>query len=373
MKILYVSNTVKTYSTAYRNELPVIASLGHTVVWAANFDGFIGDREKDIPFATRQIDIHTSPFHKDNRKAYRQVLNLLEEDTYDALICTTPIGGLIGRLAARRKGIGRVVYFVHGFLFFRGAPLVNRTLYKWQERWMAHMTDAMITITEEDFAAARRMKLRGGGPVRMVHGAGVDMGAAPSVDCGQVRRSLGLPEDACVLISAGFLNANKNHAVVLRAMSQIDDPRLHYLLCGEGERREALAALAENLGIAHRVHFLGYRTDLPTLLAAADIFVMPSFREGVPRALLEAMDAGRVCVGSDTRGIRELIGTQGEGGSLCDPRDPSSFAQGIRHCMSLSENERAAVAARNRGMVKLYSSETVQRELNDVYKEFLSV
>lgn len=371
MKVLYVSNSVKTYSLAYQNELPQITSLGHTLVWAANFDGFIGDRAMDIPFETRHIDIHTSPFHKENRKAYRQVVALLREGGFDALVCTTPIGGLIGRLAARRVGIRRVVYAAHGFLFFRGAPLINRTLYKWQEHWMARMTDAIITITREDHEAACRMKLRRGGQVYLVHGAGVDIGAAPSVDRAAVRSSLGLPEEAYALLSAGFLNKNKNHAVVLRAIHACDDRCLHYIICGEGEERERLMRLADELGLRERVHLLGYRTDLPSIVAACDAFVMPSFREGVPRALLEAMDAGLVCIGSDTRGIRELIGDRGEGGVLCDPYDPASFARGIARVRAMSCEELACIRARNRAHVHAYSSQTVRNELHDVYKDCL--
>ena len=84
--------------------------------------------------------------------------------------------------------------------------------------------------------------------------------------------------------------------------------------------------LAKQLGVENQVKFLGYRTDMMEIMAASDIFVMPSFREGVPRALLEAMDLGLPCVGSNTRGIRELIGENGEGGYVCDPRSADTFA-----------------------------------------------
>ncbi len=121
------------------------------------------------------------------------------------------------------------------------------------------------------------------------------------------------------------------------------------------------------------MHLLGYRTDLLALLAACDAFVMPSFREGVPRALLEAMDAQLPCIGSDTRGIRELIGANGEGGALCDPYDARSFARGIEHVVTLSQEQRSHIAARCRALVPLYSVQTVQEELTAVYKEFLTV
>ena len=371
MKILYVSNTVKTYSLAYRNELPILERLGHTLLWAANFDGFLGDRERDIPFKTYHIDIHSSPFHKSNRLAYRQLIDIARREEVDALICTTPIGGMLGRLVARKCRLRPVIYFAHGFLFFKGAPLVNRTVYKWQERWMAHMTDHIITITDEDFRAAKRFRLRQGGTVSLVHGAGVELGVRPGRSRDAVREDLALREDAFVLVSGGFLNKNKNNEVVIRAMAALADPAIHYLICGEGEERARLEALADSLGLSSCVHFLGYRTDMTDLMAASDLFAMPSFREGVPRSLLEAMDLGLPCIGSDTRGIRELIGEDGAGGALCDPYDPASFADGIRRVKEMTEEERARIAERNRAAAVPYSSECVIAELTEIYKEQL--
>ena len=371
MKILYVSNSVKTYSLAYRNELPILTGLGHTLVWAANFDGFLGEREREIPFKTYHIDIVSSPLRRTNLRALRQIRDIIKKERIDALICTTPIGGMLGRLAAKKMHLAPVIYFAHGFLFFKGAPLINRTVYRLQEAWMAHMTDHIITITDEDFAAAKKFRLRRGGGVSLVHGAGVNLGVTVDVSREDKRRELSLPEDAFVLCSGGFLNKNKNNAVVIRAMARLPELPLHYLVCGEGEERDALGALAERLGLAERVHFLGYRTDMSELIAASDLFMMPSFREGIPRSLLEAMDLGLPAVGSDTRGIRELIGKGGEGGALCDPYSPDAFAEGIRRIYDMSAEERTALGARNREAARPYSSERVIAELTEIYKEQL--
>jgi len=237
MKILYVSNSVKTYSLAYRNELPILTGLGHTLVWAANFDGFLGEREREIPFKTYHIDIVSSPLRRTNLRALRQIRDIIKKERIDALICTTPIGGMLGRLAAKKMRLAPVIYFAHGFLFFKGAPLINRTVYRLQEAWMAHMTDHIITITDEDFAAAKKFRLRRGGGVSLVHGAGVNLGVTVDVSREDKRRELSLPEDAFVLCSGGFLNKNKNNAVVIRAMAKLAELPLHYLICGEGEER----------------------------------------------------------------------------------------------------------------------------------------
>ena len=106
------------------------------------------------------------------------------------------------------------------------------------------------------------------------------------------------------------------------------------------------------------------------IMAASDIFVMPSFREGVPRALLEAMDLGLPCVGSNTRGIRELIGENGEGGYICDPRSPEDFAEAFEKIVE-DAVAKTTMVQRNQEIVYQYSAETVRGELFKIYSDVL--
>lgn len=366
MKILMVTNKVKTYALGAKNTFEPLKRLGHDVVWAADFSKFIGNKE-EIPAVTEQISINTNPLNKDNINAYKRLLSIIDEYQIEAVMCSTPIGGLLARLAARKKGIRPVLYAAHGFLFFRGAPFINQTVYRWEEQILAHITDTLITITEEDYAAAQKFKLRSGAKPYLIHGAGVNVGVQVDINRAEKCGSIGVPEDAFVIVSAGELNKNKNTEVVVRALKDV--PGAHYVACGVGPEKENLEKLAEELGVSERFHLMGYRTDMAELMAMSDVFTMMSFREGMPRSLLEAMDLGLPCVGSDTRGIRDLIDSHG--GYICSPRDPKAFANAFN---ALRENEklRLEMGTYNKGKVQDYSADVVKRELYDIYKKAFS-
>ena len=362
MKILMVTNKVKTYSLSSQITYDALLSLGHEMVWAADFSKFIGDKSV-IPAITEQISINTNPLNKSNIRAYKRLLEIIDEHHIEAVMCSTPIGGALARLAAKKKGIKPVLYEAHGFLFFKGAPLINRTVYKWEEQILAHCTDVLITITKEDYAEAKKLKLRSNMPPYMVHGAGVNVGVQVNVDRAEKRKSLGVPEDAFVIVSAGELNRNKNTEVVVRALADLPDA--HYIACGVGPEEENLRKLATELGVADRFHLLGYRTDMPEVLSCADVFTIMSFREGMPRALLEAMDLGLPCVGSNTRGIRDLI--DADGGFICEPTDAHAFADAF-HQLKADATLREKMGKHNQTKVQDYSADVVRQELYEIYQ-----
>ncbi len=362
MKILMVTNKVKTYSLSSQITYDALLSLGHEVVWAADFSKFIGDKSV-IPAVTEQISINTNPLNRSNIRAYKRLLEIIDQHHIEAVMCSTPIGGALARLAAKKKGIKPVLYEAHGFLFFKGAPLINRTVYKWEEQILAHCTDVLITITQEDYAEAQKLKLRSKTPPYMVHGAGVNVGVQVNIDRAEKRKSIGVPEDAFMIVSAGELNRNKNTEVIVRALADVPDA--HYVACGVGPEEDNLRNLAEQLGVADRFHLLGYRTDMPEVLACADAFTIMSFREGMPRALLEAMDLGLPCVGSNTRGIRDLIDT--DGGFICEPTDAKAFAGAFNHLKADAEL-RVKMGNHNRTKVQDYSADVVRRELYEIYQ-----
>lgn len=365
MRLLMVSNKIKTFPLQYRNILEPLYQLGHEVIWAADFSGFAGERS-DIPCKTEQIGINTNPFHPGNREAYRQLLSLIDRYQIEGVLCSTPIGGALARLAAKKKNIRPVLYEAHGFLFFQGAPLINRTLYKWEEQILAHYTDALITITKEDYQAAQKFRIRSGRKPYSVHGAGVKVGVTVRIDRIGKRKEIGVPSDAYVIVSAGELNKNKNTETVVRALAILKNRNIHYVACGVGPEEGNLRQLAEELNVPSQFHLMGYRTDMPEIMAASDVFTMMSFREGMPRSLLEAMDLGLPCVGSDTRGIRDLIDENG--GFLCPPSDASAISDAFRKLMENPETGKR-MGEYNRGKVQEYSAEVVKKELYDIYRE----
>lgn len=317
------------------------------------------DRLFDVPF-------ERNPLSPKNALAFRQLRAIVRKGDYDIIHCNTPVAGILTRLVAapfRRRGT-RVVYTAHGFHFFKGASPLNWALYYPLERLFARLTDVLVTINKEDYARAARFPA---GAVRYVPGVGVDVerfGTAPDPSA-ELRRELGLADDDFVVLSVGELNDNKNHATVLRAMAHPAAPRLQYLICGNGPRREQLEELARELGIGDRVHFLGYRRDIPLILAMADIFCLPSFREGLPLSLMEAMAAGKPVVCSRIRGSVDLV-DPGEGGVIVEAADVTGYANAF-DLLAADRELRRSMGQHNRARVQGFSSDAVTAALADGY------
>ena len=221
--------------------------------------------------------------------------------------CHTPMGGVVGRLAANTTHTAPVLYTAHGFHFYKGCPLKNRVIYQTAETFLARYTDAQITINQEDYAAAQKFPLRG--KAYYVPGIGVDVQKIASVQVDRVakRKELGIPEDAFAFLTVGELIPRKGHELLIRAFAKSNISGVQLLICGSGREKEHLTALIKELGISDKAHLLGFRNDIYELLKCADAFVFPSKQEGLPVALMEAMVAGLPCIASRIRGNVDLL------------------------------------------------------------------
>lgn len=329
-KILFVTHNGRFLVQFELNDIRILQEMGYEVHCATNFKGEFmrADAEttlKEHGVICHQVDIERSPAKlKSNYRAYKQIKTLMKKECFEALHCHTPMGGVVGRLAANATGTKPVLYTAHGFHFYRGCPLKNKLIYQTAETFLARYTDAQITINREDFAAAQKFPLRG--KAYYVPGIGVDVKKISSVqvDRATKRAELGIPQDAFVFISVGELNENKNHSTVIRALAKADIANSYYLICGEGKLKQQHFELAQKLGISEKVKLLGFRTDVSEILRACDCFVFPSFREGLSVSLMEAMAAGLPCIASRIRGNVDLLE---ESRYLFEPSDESTLCQ----------------------------------------------
>lgn len=316
-------------------------------------------------------DIARSPFAiRRNYRAYKQLIKIIRENNIDYIHCNTPVGGILGRLAGKKCKVKKVIYQVHGFHFYKGAPKKNWLLYYPVEKWLARYTDALITINKEDFEfAKKKIKLRGDGKIYYVPGVGIDTAqySAEKSHRESKRAELGIPNDAFLLISAGELNANKNNGVIISAMERLGRSDIHYVLCGVGELEEQFKSQAEAAGLSKNVHFLGYRTDIRELYSAADCFVMPSYREGLSRSIMEAMSSGLPCIVSKIRGNVDLV-KEGKGGYLCAPTDADAYAEAIKNLVD-NPTVKEAMSSFNLEKVKEFDSSIVTDEMKKIYSD----
>ncbi len=308
---------------------------------------------------------------KDNCIAYRNFMKLLNENNIEAIHCNTPIGGTIGRVCGKIKKVKKVIYTAHGFHCYKGAPLFNRTVLKWAEQIMAHWTDAVITMNQEDYEFANSLKLRKGGKAYLVHGVGINTEDFfnVEVDTTAKRDELGLKADDIILISMGDLIPRKNYSVAIKAVAEAKNDKLHYLICGRGPELNNLKALANELGVENQIHFLGFRTDIKELAKTADIFLFTTKQEGMPRSMMEAMACGLPCIASKIRGNVDII-EDGVNGYLCDTMDYVAFAKKI-NTLSSDEMLRKEISKANIGKIKEFDISVVEKEMKEIYNEVL--
>lgn len=316
-----------------------------------------------IDFARNVLDIIQ------NIKAYSQTKRIIKEGKYDMIHSHSPIGGLLSRLAARkqRKLGTKVIYTAHGFHFYKGAPLLNWLLFYPIEKIASRWTDVLITINQEDFAfAKKKMKAK---EVIYVPGVGINtLTFKPSDNVEtlrkQKRKELGLTEESIVLMSVGELNKNKNHEVMIRAMAQLMDKNVHYVIAGRGALKEHLEALAEELGAGKQLHLLGFRTDVRDLFKTADVFAHPSFREGLSVAVMEAMASALPIICTSIRGNTDLI-DDGKGGYLFNPSDVEGAYLALRKIVG--NNNRSEMGAYNMKKAESLDVQVVMDKMRKIY------
>lgn len=376
MKKALIVTTISGFVPQFEmNNVFTLQKMGYEVHYASNFHnphyGSDNHRLDGTGIICHQIDFVRSPFHvAANLKAYRQLYILLQEQMFDFIHCHTPMGGVLGRLAAeqnRRKQhvTCRVIYTAHGFHFFRGAPFINWIFYYPVERWLAHFTDILITINREDYQRAKRFHLRRlEGKVEKVNGVGIDVTYYQkiTIDREAVRKEIGVKKGQLFFLSIGELNRNKNHRIMIEALAKIKKD-ICYVICGEGKSKKNLEKLIKKYQLENKVQLLGYRRDIPELLKAADLFVLPSFREGLSLSLQEAMACGVPVIASDIRGNRELI-DRGKGGWLLSPKDKKGL---IRVIQTIEKKNLTYMGQYNGRKIKAYDKRIMTGEMKKIY------
>lgn len=179
-----------------------------------------------------------------------------------------------------------------------------------------------------------------------------------------LRSEIGIPPKLPLLIAVGNLYPVKDHATLLQALSRLADPWL--AIAGRGGEEENLRRLARELGIAERVHLLGLRDDIPSLLAAGDVFVQPSRSEGLPLAVLEAMAQQIPIVATDVGGVGEAI-RDGETGTLVRAGDPAALAAAVGRILDSPDRGAALAAAANARVREEFSVEQMLSRYRELY------
>jgi glycosyltransferase involved in cell wall biosynthesis len=378
-KALIVASVASMIDQFNMSNIALLQELGFEVSVACNFlEGSTCSDERIAKLRARLDDMGVPNYHLDlsrrvtdvsrNFGAYKTLKKLIdgEEGGFDLIHCHSPIGGLICRMAGRaaRKRGTVMMYTAHGFHFYHGAPKKNWLLYYPIEKFCSRFTDVLLTINGEDNEYAEK-KMKAGRNV-YIPGVGIDLSRFDGIviDRAQKRAEIGVPTDAFLLISVGELNVNKNHEVILRAMSRIGDGQIHYAMVGKGDLEAHHRALISELGLEANVHMLGFREDVAELYASADVCVFPSIREGLGVAAIEGLASGLPLIAADNRGTRDYA-IEGKGAFVCKPDDIDGFAEAIKSAKA--SPDLARMGEFNREYVRKYDIGQVMEIMRGLY------
>ncbi len=365
MKILYVTTISNTVNAFLIPHIKMLIDKGHQVDVAFNIQQKVKPEIFEMGCKVYELPLQRSPLSRDNIRAYKMLKTIIISEEYDLVHTHTPVASAIVRLVCRNLNNVRVFYTAHGFHFYKGAPILNWLVYYPVEKCLARYTDTLITINKEDYERAKsKFKAK---IVEYIPGVGIDLEKfnAVEIDSALKRSQLGLPEDAFVVLSVGELNKNKNHEVIIRAISKIDNPHIHYVICGEGQLDEYLRNLSKELGIEKRVHLLGFRKDVAEIGKASDIFAFPSKREGLGLAAIEAMACGLPLITSNIHGIVDYS-IDGITGYATTFDDLSGFANSI---LKLFEDEALIIeyGKHNLKSIVKYDVNNILLRLQEIY------
>ncbi len=307
-----------------------------------------------VPELVREV----SPL-KDAR-AVGALARLFRERAFDVVHTNSSKAGIVGRVAAQRASVPRVVHTVHGWPFHDRQSAVGATVWRFLERRTAPIVERLVVVAESDRAKGLAAGI--GRPEQYVlvrSSLELDLYGADASARSEVRRELGIPEDASVIGAVNRLSPQKDPVLLMEAVLPVlaARPEARLLLVGDGPLRAEVERRAND-----QVVLTGLRSDVPRLLAAMDVFVLASQWEGLPRTLLQAMATGVPVVATDADGVAEVV-RDGVTGRLV----PRGDASGLGRAIAETLDDPGDVAERARDRLPEFDATAMVRRLEQLY------
>ncbi|WP_342436968.1 glycosyltransferase family 4 protein [Paenibacillus sp. FSL L8-0436] len=363
--------------------IKVLQEMGCEIHVAANFhSGSTTSNERVNSFREKldslgikvhHILINRSVLSKDNIRAYKEVKSLIERERFDVVHCHSPIGGVLVRLAARKKrDKTKVIYTAHGFHFFKGSSKLSWIAYYPIEKWLSRYTDCLITINKEDYKISNTYF--SAKTSEFVNGIGIDLGRfkPQTIESKmEYREKYGFREEDFILIYAGELSSRKHQDLLIQTIHLLENkvPNIRLLLAGKGTEREKYESMVERLNLHDKVLFLGYREDINNLMLSSDVAVSSSRQEGLPVNVMEAMATALPLIVTDCRGNKDLV-VNNLNGYVVGINDPNAFAGAIERLYS-SMDLRREFGMQSQNLIKEYSNEVVRKQIEKIYMRYI--
>ena len=374
MKILYITTVSSTINAFLIPHIEMLINNKNKVDCAASMNVEINDilKNKNVKFFN--IPFKRMPLKVSNFIAFKKLLKIQKKYNYDVIHVHTPVASIFGRLLKVFYPKLKIIYTAHGYHFYKGAPKKNWFLYYPIEKVMAKLTDVTITINKEDYEITKK-KLK---PKKcyLVNGVGLDLNQYKQLSKQEKenkRKELQISKDDFILIMIAELNINKNQIQLIKAMELLKEkyPNIKALLVGSGPMENLIKNEISNRNLEENVKLLGFRKDVNELINISDIGVLLSFREGLPRNIMELMANNKKVIATNIRGCKDII-CNDEIGTLVKVGDFKETANKIEKyyldSLNVIEDDNLNELKSN---IKEYNISNIKKELKFIYKNLI--
>ncbi len=325
------------------------------------------------------VDFSRNPLELQNIFASPQIIReVMAQREYDLVHVHTPVAAFITRATLnnlRKNQKTKVIYTAHGFHFYPGGNPVKNAVFMTLEKLAGAWTDYLVVINHDDEEAAKRLGIVPPERILYMPGIGVELNYynrknIVEADIVKLRQELGLTPINSLFLTIAEFTPNKRHRDMVRALANLGKPEIHLAIAGDGPKllMDETRKLAIDLGVENQVHFLGYRRDIPTLISASVATLLVSEREGLPRGVMESLCLGTPVIGTDIRGIRDLLA--GDCGLLVQVGDIEGIAAAMTWILDHPQ-ESQMMGNRGREHMSVYDLGNVVKLHEDLYAKAL--
>lgn len=333
----------------------------------------VGDRLNDLLEKLNNIGnpklslvrLKRNPLNPVNLLGLFDLKQYLKKNRYDVIITNEPVMGTMTRLASKkyRKQGTKVIYFAHGFHFFKGSSKVMWLFFYPIEKLSSRYTDVLVTMNNEDYELSK--KTMHAQKCEMIHGIGIDLSKF-SFEYGvreSKRKSLNVDDDTFMFFTASELIKRKNLPLSVDIVKKLveKDYKVKFFVRGEGTSEQEIRNYIASQKMENYVILLGYGNDIRDMCLAADADLFTSSQEGLPVALMEAMSCGLPCIVSNIRGAVDLI-QDGNGGYVCDRFNADDFVEKAEILIQ-KQISREELTKNNKSKLEEYRIENVEKHL----------
>lgn len=357
-----VSRTINAFLIPH---IEMLLDNGYEVDCACSIDKPVDKELQNKGVKIFEVPFSRNPLGIGNIKAFMRLMELQRINNYDIVHVHTPIAAIYGRLLKLGYSNLKTIYTAHGYHFLKGGSKLSWLIYYPIEKIMAKFTDVIININKEDFEITKeKLKPRSS---YFLNGVGLDLSKYKKLSKDEIlekKKELGINDNDFIVLMIAELNKNKNHIQLINAMEILSTQysNIKVFCIGDGDMREDLEQQIISRNLQNNIFMLGYRQDVNKLINISDIGILMSYREGLPRNIMEFMASGRKVIATNIRGCRDLICNETVG-TLVNVGDYEETAKAIEKYY-LSRDRRFNVS----NEIKKYDIESVNSELLKIYE-----